>query len=157
MHYSKAYMKYYAYIMSQCYTEEVNEICSWSNMTKGTTTYWNITLNVTKAIEDEIVKDLKIECKNAGGSVVEATYDVKWQGNSNNFTYYKEMEMEPSTLYVLDFSVTDDIICVSSTACKSITDVGEYIKYGWAVYAGADIYGFILHNVTWDDSTFFKC
>jgi hypothetical protein len=155
--YGKAYMKYYTYVMNQCYTEEVNEICSWSNMTKGTTSYWNFTVNVEKANENEIVKDLKIECKNAGGTVVDATYGVEMHLNSNNFTYYEEMGLEPSTFYVLNFSVTDDIVCVSPTACECISDVGDYIKYGWVVVTGADIYNLTLHNVTRENSTSFTC
>ncbi len=38
-----------------------------------------------------------------------------------------------------------------------MSDVGEYIQYGWAVYVGADIFGFTLYNETWEDSTSFKC
>jgi hypothetical protein len=150
--YGNAYMRYYNYVIDQWYTEEANDICSWSNMTMGATSHWTININLKTAGDDEFPKALESKCKYAGGIVAKATYDVGVMGT--NFTYYKDMGLDPAAFYVVDFSVMDDIVCVGPTACKNSTDVGEFIKYGWALYTGVDVYNFTLHNVTWGNTTY---
>jgi hypothetical protein len=149
--YAKAYMKYDTYVLDKCITTEINDFCSWSDLSNETHTHWTVTLNLEKIDHDKVPKAVKRECKKAGGIVVEASYDVGLEGT--NFAGYYDMEMDPSTFYIFDFFVVDDIVCIGSTSCKNSTDVGEFIKYSWALYFGVDAYTFNLHGLKWDDIT----
>jgi hypothetical protein len=127
-----------------CNTTTVNEFCYWSYVT-GEENIWSLVLKYNGAPQTNLTQVYKSACQKAGGRVVEVTFDLEITGL--NPWYFNE------TGVVSKYSLSASPECVSASACKTTSDIEEYIKYGWATYYNATVRNLNVYQLQWGNAS----
>lgn len=98
----------FKYKMDMC-NDQLNNVCSWTNVTDGTAAQLKAAVIMTSMEADEINSKLKREHENAGGQYVLQTFDIGLKSNNDNMQYYSVEEgsyMPLNDSEYLDVSIT---------------------------------------------------
>ncbi len=131
------------YMFDMCDKGQANNVCTCTNTTNGTRIHGKAIINMTSTEAEKIRNELKSACHKAGGQFVLETFDIGLKSDKMNF-----YDVE-----TLDVSITGHPDCVGFTTCKNATDVGDFLKYGWAYFFNASVYNFSIYKVIWDNTT----
>jgi hypothetical protein len=124
----------------------VNDFCYWSYSTINEN-IWSLYLEYNGTAElTNLVQAYKSVCLKAGGRVVEVTFDIEMTGIDPWYFH--------QTGVVSKYSVSGSPECVSTSACKNVSDIEEYIRYGWGTYYGATVKNLTIYQLQWDNSSY---
>lgn len=134
------------YVNKYCNSKTVNDFCYWSYSTKNEK-IWSLFLKYNGAAQlTNLVQAYKNACVKTGGIVVEVTFDIVMTGIDP--WYFNQ------TGIISKYSVSGSPECVSTSACKTTSDIEEYIRYGWGTYYGATVKSITIYQLHWDNYSY---
>lgn len=140
-----AYENIEDYVFKNCDSTTVNDFCFWS-YSASDEKIWSLFLKYSCAPQlTNLVQAYENACLKAGGRVVEVTFDIEMTGIDPWYSNQTDV--------VSKYSVSGSPECVSPSVCKTVSDIEEYIMFGWGTYYGATVSNLNIYQLQWDNST----